>query len=316
MRSWRPLAERSSIRAIQVFAKDLLDVWQYGTPIGRICFRDRYELWENQHVGHPVDGEEKLAQGMGVGFVRGGHRNHASVGKRPGVSRELDAVWIGGRFGVESRHVASTRNRCINIRCTEISGAQTCTHQLRQRAVVARPEAMYESFTCDPHEISYINTALRLTEPPRFGQMESPRSLDRTSKQDGPLMSATGNKVQRLAQHTQRLVDDLKTWVDLRIELAQIELEERVEAKVNEIALGVIVGGIVLLAVIFGLTALSFGLGAWLGHPGWGFLVVTILLILLAVVLRAARPEFVQVGHHTGPSSDRDADAPSASPSA
>jgi uncharacterized membrane protein YqjE len=140
--------------------------------------------------------------------------------------------------------------------------------------------------------------------------MESPGRLDRTSKQDGPPAPvATGSKAQRLAQHTQGLIDDLKTWVDLRIELAQMELEERVEAKANKIALGVAIGGIVLLAVVFGLVTLALGLGAWLGHPAWGFLIVTALLGLLAVVLRAARPEFVQVGQRNQDPS-RDPDVP------
>lgn len=136
--------------------------------------------------------------------------------------------------------------------------------------------------------------------------MESPRSLDRPSEQDGPLAPVSGNKAQRLAQHTQRLVEDLKTWVDLRIELAQMELEERVEAKANEIALGVIVGGIVLLAVVFGMVTLALGIGALLGHAGWGFLIVTALLVLLAVVVRAARPELVQIGRSPEPPTERD----------
>lgn len=141
--------------------------------------------------------------------------------------------------------------------------------------------------------------------------MESSRSLDRTSKQDRPLApAATGNKAERLVQHTQGLIDDLKTWVDLRIELAQMEFEDRVEAKVNEIALGVAIGGIVLLAVVFGLVTLALGLGALLGHPAWGFLIVTVLLGLSAVVLRAARPEFIRIGQHA----KRDSDA-SATPS-
>jgi uncharacterized membrane protein YqjE len=133
--------------------------------------------------------------------------------------------------------------------------------------------------------------------------MESSRSLDRGPQNDTYLTPIkSGNKAQRLAQHTQQLVEDLKEWVDLRIELAQVELEERVEAKVNEIALGVALAVIALLAVVFGLTTLALGLGALFGHPAWGFLAVTLLLVLFAVVLRAARPEFVQVGRR--PASD------------
>ncbi len=126
--------------------------------------------------------------------------------------------------------------------------------------------------------------------------MESSSPLKRRPQSDAPLTQVSGNKAQRLAQHTQQLVEDLKTWVDLRIELAQVELKERVESKANEIALAITLAVIAFLAALFGLTTMALGLGAWLGHPAWGFLLVTVLLILLAVVLRAARPEFVEVG--------------------
>jgi uncharacterized membrane protein YqjE len=104
-----------------------------------------------------------------------------------------------------------------------------------------------------------------------------------------------GGKVQRITEQTQGLVDDLKEWVDLRIELVRIDVEEQIEAQANQVALGVILAGLGLLAVLFGLTALGFGLGALFGHPGWGFLAVTVLLVLLAVIIRAAKPELVDI---------------------
>lgn len=144
--------------------------------------------------------------------------------------------------------------------------------------------------------------------------MESPRGLERPPAGDGRLAPTTGNKVQRIAQHTQRLVDDLKEWVDLRIELAQIELEERVEAKANQIALQVVVVGILLLAVVFGLVTLALALGAWIGHSAWGFLIVTLLLAAFAAVLRAAGPEFIRIGEHGRSAPERASDVSVASP--
>lgn len=127
--------------------------------------------------------------------------------------------------------------------------------------------------------------------------MESPSSLERSADGNSTSMQrdGAGGKVQRLAAHTEGLVDDLKQWVDLRIELARIEVEERVEAQANQVVLGILLAGIGLLAVVFGLVTLALGLGAWLGHPAWGFLAVTGLLILLAVLLRAAQPELVDI---------------------
>jgi Flp pilus assembly protein TadB len=113
-----------------------------------------------------------------------------------------------------------------------------------------------------------------------------------------------------LAQHTQQLVEDLKTWVDLRIKLVRVDLEEQIQSKANEVALAVTLAVVAFLAVVFGLTTAALGLGAWLGHPAWGFLIVTVLLVLLAVVLRAARPEFIDVSRRGA--ADRSEDATSA----
>ncbi len=105
-----------------------------------------------------------------------------------------------------------------------------------------------------------------------------------------------GGKMGRITQQTRGLVDDLTRWIELRIELAQKEMEERIEAKANQIALKVVLGVLGALAGLFALFTLAFALGAWLGHPAWGFLIVTFLLVLLAVVVRAAHPEFIQLG--------------------
>lgn len=107
----------------------------------------------------------------------------------------------------------------------------------------------------------------------------------------------SGNtKLTRITQHTRGLVEDLTSWVELRIQLAQIELEERIEAKANQLALNAVLGVVAGLAGLFALLTLAFALGAWLGHPAWGFLIVTVLLGLLLVILRAARPRLVKIG--------------------
>lgn len=124
---------------------------------------------------------------------------------------------------------------------------------------------------------------------------------------------AASGKMQRIAEHSQALVDDLKAWVDLRIELARIELEERIEAKANDVALGIVLGALGALAGFFGLITIALGLGAWLGHPGWGFLIVTLFLALLAVVIRAARPQLVDIDLRSPPA---DASTESAPPTA
>jgi hypothetical protein len=104
------------------------------------------------------------------------------------------------------------------------------------------------------------------------------------------------NKVERLTKQSKGLFDDLSAWVELRLKLTQIEFEEKLDAKINQLAVGAVMGLLALFAVLFALVTLALGLGAWLGHPAWGFLIVTVLLVGVTLAVRAARPHLVSVG--------------------
>lgn len=102
------------------------------------------------------------------------------------------------------------------------------------------------------------------------------------------------NKVQRISTQTQGLVQEMKRWIDLRIALTKLEIRQEVEARQAEIKL---LAGIAVLGALggfFGLVALALGLGAWLGHPAWGFLAVTVVLVGLAGILLAVKPSVVR----------------------
>lgn len=95
------------------------------------------------------------------------------------------------------------------------------------------------------------------------------------------------NKVQRIGSQTRGLFDDLTSWVELRLRLFQMDVQERVQKKVDQAiikAAPVVVG---LLAGFFALITTALFLGWALGHPAWGFLVVTGLLLLVTGVLFA-----------------------------
>ena len=101
--------------------------------------------------------------------------------------------------------------------------------------------------------------------------------------------------MQRMSQHARGLVDDLTTWVELRIELAKIELRERVEVSANDVAVKVIAGVLGALAGLFALFTLAFFF-AWLfGNTALGFLTVTVLLGALAGLIYAAQPQLVSL---------------------
>ena len=99
------------------------------------------------------------------------------------------------------------------------------------------------------------------------------------------------SKVERIGDHMAALSADLREWTELRIALVQRKVEgvvgimERVQHLSEAAKLAV--PGVILLIIglLFALVTLALGLGAWLGHPGWGFLIVTSVLILVSVVL-------------------------------
>lgn len=102
-----------------------------------------------------------------------------------------------------------------------------------------------------------------------------------------------GGKMQRIATQTQRLFADLREWIDLRLDLAILEVEERIDEFKNEIALGVTFALFGFFAALFSLATVALGVGWLLGHPFWGFLAVSVALILVVVALRVAKPNLM-----------------------
>jgi len=102
-----------------------------------------------------------------------------------------------------------------------------------------------------------------------------------------------GGKVSRIAAHTQGLFADLREWIDLRVDLAILEVEERLDAFKNDLALGVTLALFAFFAAFFSLTTVALGVGWLLGHPFWGFLAVSVALILIIVALRVMKPDLV-----------------------
>ena len=121
--------------------------------------------------------------------------------------------------------------------------------------------------------------------------MESLDDRPSAPKTERPLTDVSeGGKMQRIAAHTQGLFEDLREWIDLRIDLAILEVEERLDQTKNDIALGLILAIFGFFAALFALTTIALGVGWLLGHPFWGFLAVTVALILIVVGLRVAKP--------------------------
>lgn len=102
-----------------------------------------------------------------------------------------------------------------------------------------------------------------------------------------------GGRFTRMAGESRALFDDLREWVDLRVQLVQVEIEERIEKMVNEAISMVMVVVVGLFALAFLLHGLAIWIGDALGAQQWGYLIMATVLGLITVILKTAKPDFV-----------------------
>ena len=101
------------------------------------------------------------------------------------------------------------------------------------------------------------------------------------------------NPVSRLAGESRALFDDLREWVDLRVQLVQVDIEERIEKAANEVIAIIMVVVLGLFALLFLLHGLAIWLGEILGGLHWGYLIVAGVLGLTTMALRTVKPDFM-----------------------
>lgn len=111
-------------------------------------------------------------------------------------------------------------------------------------------------------------------------------------------LPAHRGKAGRVSDHASGLVNDVKEWAELRIELVKKEVERRIEGRLSTVKNQAIVGGLAAVTGYFALFTIAFALGALLGHPAWGFLILTVLLAVGTLVAkRKLMPGKVSVQH-------------------
>ena len=123
---------------------------------------------------------------------------------------------------------------------------------------------------------------------------EVPAHTDPTSSGSRP---DEQGKVNRMVHYSRDLTESLKNWVELRIDLARVQIEDEINARLRSALEFILVG----VAVLFLLIALALGLGAWIGHPAWGFLAVGLGLVLGAGIIKLMRPYLVETPRNQQP---------------
>lgn len=118
--------------------------------------------------------------------------------------------------------------------------------------------------------------------------------MEQRAPSSDPPAPDSAPRMKRIANHAQGMVADLRRWVDLRIDLAVIDLETKLDERLNAVAVGIVMAVFGGLAAFFTLVTIALGLGWLLGHAFWGFLIVTIGLGATAVIVRRTQPTLVR----------------------
>ncbi|MCH8960803.1 MAG: phage holin family protein [Bacteroidetes bacterium] len=113
---------------------------------------------------------------------------------------------------------------------------------------------------------------------------ERPEVVTEDETPGGPF-SKGAKKVESIAQQSNGLFDDVKEWIDLKIQFTWLDIQAKIDAVKQDAVVGAIVAVLGILGFVFALLTGALGLGAWLGHPAWGFLIVTGVLFLTAGVV-------------------------------
>ena len=118
---------------------------------------------------------------------------------------------------------------------------------------------------------------------------ESPESA--TEKDSG---GTSSGRLGRIAEESKGLVDDVKEWVELRVQLLQMEIEERIESVANQVISVIAVAVLALFTALFLLLGAAQFLGEWLGRDAWGYVIVGVVLALVTVFIHSSKPRFIK----------------------
>ncbi len=130
--------------------------------------------------------------------------------------------------------------------------------------------------------------------------MEPPHISEERRGDDGPGPADDaprgGGKVHRIGQETRGLFEDFTAWVELRLRLVQLDVQGYIRQKIDEATLKIALVAAGLFSGLFALVTLALFAGWLFGHPAWGFLAVTGLLLAWTGLLYARHRRTVAEG--------------------
>jgi uncharacterized membrane protein YqjE len=100
----------------------------------------------------------------------------------------------------------------------------------------------------------------------------------------------TDGRIDRIVQETKHLSDDLMEWVNLRLRLVQLDVQELIDNELDFVFSGVIVLAMIMVAFLLASIGLAFVIGDWLGESWYGFGIMTVVYLVAAFIVSRVRP--------------------------
>ena len=102
------------------------------------------------------------------------------------------------------------------------------------------------------------------------------------------------SKIGRLAAEARGLVEDTREWVDAKLRLFELDIEEKIDRLASRFMVRLMVLFFSAMAAVFVGVAGALALGELWGSEPLGFLAASVLLLFIAGLIHAVRPRLVQ----------------------
>jgi hypothetical protein len=93
----------------------------------------------------------------------------------------------------------------------------------------------------------------------------------------------------------EELADNVKTYINTRIEEVKLSAAEKSSAAMANILAGIVVATVFSFFIVFSSISLSLFLGEWMGKPWAGFLIVASLYLLAGAIVWVARGKIIRL---------------------
>lgn len=101
--------------------------------------------------------------------------------------------------------------------------------------------------------------------------------------------------MERTFAKAEELADNIKEYVNARIDAIKLQVADKVSAIIANILAGMILAFVFIFFLILLSISLSLLIGAWIGKMWLGFLIVALVYLLVGIIVWTARGKIIRL---------------------